>query len=104
MYITYTYVHLAILLIRQILGAVPLPVSSPLAVEALHFRLGSKLEVFCESSNNLPILLENPFLALFLETSGIVNHQLLMLLFDFYLRSCEHSEELGNCLLYPLHI
>ena len=30
MYIKYTYVHFAILLIRQLLGVVPFPVTSPL--------------------------------------------------------------------------
>ena len=38
MYIKYTF-HFAILLIRQILGAVPLPVTNPFAVEALSLRL-----------------------------------------------------------------
>src|SRR6266496_1501108 len=106
MYIKYTFVHLAILLIRQILGAVPLPVTSPFAVEALSFRLGSKLGLLPRSGNFLSILLEVPLLslALFLETSGLVNHQHLMLLLDFYLRSFEHCEELGNCLIHPLHI
>ena len=39
MYIQYTFVDFAILLIRQILGAVPLPVTSPFAIEALSFGL-----------------------------------------------------------------
>ena len=77
----YTFVHFAILLIRQILGAVPLPVTSPFAVEALSFRLGSIFGLFHGSGNLLSILLEVPFLslALLLETSGLVNHQQLML-------------------------
>src|SRR3989337_1321519 len=106
MYIKYTFVHFAILLIRQILGAVPLPVTSPFAVEALSFRLGYKLGLLPGSGNLLAILLEVPLLslALFLETSGLVNHQHLMLLLDFYLRSFEHSEELRNCLIHPWHI
>ena len=64
MYIKYTFVHLAILLIRQILGAVPLPVSSLLAVEALSFRLRSSCGLLHESGNLLVILLEVPFLLL----------------------------------------
>ena len=69
MYIKYTYVHFAILLIRQILGAVPLPVTSPFAVEALSFRLRSRLGLLPGSSNLLAILLEVPLLpfALFLK-------------------------------------
>ena len=50
------------------------------------------------------LLLEVPFLSLtlFLETSGLVNHQHFMLLLDFYLRNFEHCEELENSLLHPL--
>src|SRR3954466_6180393 len=90
MYIIYTFVHLAILLIRQILGAVPLPVTSLLAVEALSLRLRSRLGFLLLSSNLLAILPEVPLLlpfALFLETGGLINHQHLMPLLDFYLRS-----------------
>jgi hypothetical protein len=73
MYIKYTFVHFAILLIRQILGAVPLPVTSPFAVEALSFRLGSSFGFLRGSGNLLAVLLEVPLLslALFLETSGL---------------------------------
>src|SRR3954462_10244336 len=60
MYITYTFVHLAILLIRQILGAVPLPVTSLLAVEAPSFRLRSRLGFLLLRSNLLTVLLEVP--------------------------------------------
>ena len=69
MYIKYSFVHFAILLIRQVFGAVPLPVTSPLAVEALSFRLRSRLGLLPGSSNLLAILLEVPLLpfALFLK-------------------------------------
>ena len=81
MYIKYTYVHFAILLICQSLGVVPLPVTSPFAVEALSLRLRTRLGLLHLSSNLLVILLEVLFLsfALLLETSGLVNHQHLML-------------------------
>ena len=81
MYIQYSFVHFAILLIHQILGAVPLPVTSPFAVEALSLRLRSRLGFLHLSSNWLVVLLEVPFLSLvlLLETSGLVNHQHLML-------------------------
>ena len=106
MYITYTFVHLAILLIRQILGAVPLPVTSLLAVEELSLRLRSRLGFLLLSNNLFAVLLEVPLLpfALFLETSGLIDHQHLMLLFDFYLCDLWHHEELGNSLVHPLHI
>ena len=69
MYIKYTFVHFAILLIRQILGAVPLLVTSPFAVEALSLRLRSRLGLLHLSSNFLAVLLEVPLLpfALFLK-------------------------------------
>src|SRR6266496_1919152 len=106
MYIKYTFVHFAIRLIRQILGVVPLLVANPFAVEALSFRLLSRFGILPGSSNLFAILLEVPLLslALFLETSGLVNHQHLMLILYFYLRSFEHCEELRNHLLHPLHI
>ena len=81
MYIKYTFVHFAILLIRQVSRAIPLPVTISFAVEALSFRLGSSFGLLHGSGNLLAILLEVPFLslALLLETSGLVNHQHLML-------------------------
>ena len=65
MYIKYTLVHFAILLIHQIVGVVPLPVTSPFAVEALSLRL----RLLHLSSNLLAVLLEVPLLplALFLK-------------------------------------
>ena len=62
MYIKYTFVHFAILLIRQILGAVLLPVTSPFAVEALSLRLRTRLGLLHLSSNLLAVLLEVPLL------------------------------------------
>ena len=81
MYIKYTFVHFSILLIRQVFGAVPLPVTISLAVEALSFGIGSNFGLLHGSGNLLAILLEVPFLslALLLETSGLANHQHLML-------------------------
>ena len=81
MYITYTFVHFAILLIRQVFGSVPLPLTISFEVEALSFRLRSSFGLLHGSGNLLVILLEVPFLslALLLETSGLFNHQHLML-------------------------
>ena len=69
MYIQYTFVHFAILLIHQIVGVVPLPVTSPFAVEALSLRLRYRLGLLHLSSNLLAVLLEVPLLpfALFLK-------------------------------------
>src|SRR3989337_3419680 len=103
-YIEYTFVDVAHLLICQVLGAVPLPVTIPLAIETLSLRFGSSLGFLHGSGNCFTILLEVPFHSLaFLETSGLFNHQHLMLLLDFYLRSLKHREELGNNFLHPLH-
>ena len=81
MYIKYTFVHFAILLIRQVSRAVPLPVTISLEVEALSFRLGTSFGILHGSDNLLDILIEVPFLslAILLETSGLFNHQHLML-------------------------
>ena len=105
MYIKYTLVHFAILLIHQIFWVVPLLVTISFVVEALSFRLRSSFGLLHESDNLLVILLEVPFLSLcpFLETSDLVNHQHLMLFLDFYLRRFQHHEELGNVFRHPLH-
>ena len=106
MYIKYTLVHFSILLIRQVSRAVPLPVTISFAVEALSFMLGSSFGFLHGSGNLFVTLLEVPFLSLtlLLETSGLVNHQHLMLFLDFYLRRFQHREELGNYFRHPLHI
>ena len=102
MYIKYTF-HFAILPIRQILGAVPLLVTSPLAVEALSFRLRSRLGFLLLRSNLFVVLLEVPFrpFALFLQTSGVIDHQHLMLLFGFYLAAFSIAKSSGIVLFIP---
>ena len=69
MYIIYTFVHFAILLMRQVSRTVPLLVTSPFAVEALSLRLRTRLGLLHLSSNLLAVLLEVPLLpfALFLK-------------------------------------
>ena len=82
MYIKYTFVHFAILLMRQILGSVPLPVSSMFAVEALNLRLRSRLGFLLLSSNLFAVLLEVPLrlpFALFLEIGGPIEKQRITL-------------------------
>ena len=102
----YTFVHFAILLIRQVSRAVPLPVTISFVVEALSFKLEFSFGFLHGSDNLLAILLEVPLLSLcpLLETSGMVNHQHLMLFLDFYLRRFQHHEDLRNLFHYPLHI
>ena len=69
MYIKYSFIHFAILLIHQVSRALPLRVTIFVAAEALSFRLGSSFGLLNGSGNLLAILLEVPFLslALFLE-------------------------------------
>ena len=57
MYIKYTFVHFAILLIRQVSRAVPLPVTISFAVEALSFRLGSSFGLLPGSGDTSPTYL-----------------------------------------------
>ena len=86
MYIKYTFVHFAILLIRQVSRVVPLPATITFAVEALSFRLGSSFGFLHGSGNLFAILLEVPFLSLFpsfLKLVVLFNHQHLMLFLDF---------------------
>ena len=64
MYIKYTFVHFAILLICQVLGAVPLPLTISLAIEALSFWIGSSFGLLHGSGNLLAGLLEVLFLSL----------------------------------------
>ena len=63
LYIKYTFVHFDIFLIRQIFGAVPLPVTISFAVEALSFRLRSSFGLLHGSDNLFAILLEVPFIS-----------------------------------------
>ena len=60
LYTKYTFVHFAILLIRQVSRAVPLLVTISFAVEALSSRLRSSFGLLHGSSNLLAILLEVP--------------------------------------------
>jgi hypothetical protein len=56
MYIKYTFVHFAILLIRQVFGEVPLLVTISFAVEALSFRFGSSFGLLHGSGNLFAVL------------------------------------------------
>ena len=73
------------------------------AVEALSFRLGSSFGLLHVSGNMLAILLEVPFLSLafLLETSGLVNHQHLMLFLDSTFDDFSIAESLGIVSIIP---
>ena len=105
MYIKYTFVDIANLLIFQILREVSLPLTIPFAIEALSLRFGSSLGFLHGRGNCIAILLEVPFLSLaFLQTSGLIDHQQFMLFLDFYLRGLKHRDKLRDHFLHPLHI
>ena len=103
MYIKYSFVHFAILLIHQVSRVVPLPATISFAVEALSFRLASSFGFLHGSGNLLAILLEVPFLslALLLETSGLVNHQHLMLFLVSTFANFSIAKSLGIVFVIP---
>ena len=105
MYIKYTF-NFAILLIRQIIGAVPLLVTSPFTVEALSLRLRYILGLLHLSNNLLAVLLEVPLLpfALFLKLVVFVNHQHLMIFLISTFVDFSITKSLGIIFRYPLHI
>ena len=106
MYIKYTFIHFAILLIRQVFGVVPFLVTIPFAVEAPNFRLRSSFGLLHGSGNLLAILLEVPFLslALLVETIGLVNHQHLMLFLISTFADFSITKSSRIVLRHPLHI
>ena len=106
MYIIYTFVHFAILLIRQVFGAIPLLETISFAVEALSFRIGYSFGILHGSGTLLAILLEVPFLSLsfLLETSGLVNHQHLMLFLISTFADFSIAKSSGIHFRHPLHI
>ena len=106
MYIKYNFVLFAILLIRQVFGAVPLPVTISFVVEALSFRLRSSFGLLHGSGNLLAILLEVPFLfpLPFYLKLVVLSTSTLDPFLDFYLRRFQHREELENHFHHPLHV
>ena len=101
MYIQYTSIDLAILLIYQVSRVVLLQCPFLSLQKHLVSGLGSSLGFFTGAASDLPFH-EVPLLALaLLETSGFTNHQQLMLLFDFYFRGVKHREYLKDHHIYP---
>ena len=87
MYIQYTSIDLASLLIYLVSRVILLQWLFPLLQKHLVSGLGSTLGFFTGAATDLPFH-EVPLLVLaLLETGDLIDHQHLMLLFDFYLRS-----------------
>ena len=101
MYIQYTSVNLACLLIYQVSRVILLQWLFPLLQKHLVSGLGSTLGFFIRAAADLPFH-EAPLLALaLLETSGFTNHQQLMLLLDFYFHDVKQREYLKDHHIYP---
>ena len=101
MYIQYTSIDLASLLIYQVSRVILLQWLFPLLQKHLVSGLGSTSGFFTSIAADLPFH-EVSLLALaLLETSGFTNHQQLMLLLDFYFRSVKHHEYFKDHHIYP---
>ena len=100
MYIQYTYIDFASLLIYQVSRVILLQWLFPLLQKHLVSGLGSPLGFFTRAAADLPFHEASLFFAL-LETSGFTNHQQLMLLLDFYFRGVKHREYLKDHHIYP---
>ena len=101
MYIQYTSIDLASLLIYQVSRVILLQWLFPLLQKHLVSDLGSTLGFFTRAAADLPFH-EVSLLALaLLETSGLTDHQRLMLLLDFYFRDVKQREYLKDHHLYP---
>ena len=101
MYIQYTSIDLASLLIYQVSRVVLLQWLFPLLQKHLVSGLGSTLGFSTRAAADLPFH-EVSLLALaLLETSGFTNHQQLMLLLDFYFRGVKQREYFKDHHIYP---
>ena len=101
MYIQYTSVDLASLLIYQVSRVILLQWLFPLLQKNSVSGLGSTLGFSTRAAADLPFH-EVSLLALaLLETSGFTNHQQLMLLLDFYYHGVKHHELLKDRHVYP---
>ena len=101
MYIQYTSIDLASLLIYQVSRVILLQWLFPLLQKHLVSGLGSTLGFFTRAAAELPFHeVSLCFLAL-LETSGFTNHQQLMLLLDFYFCGVKHREYLKDHHICP---
>ena len=101
MYIQYTSIDLASLLIYQVSRVILLQWLFPLLQKHLVSGLGSTSGFFIGATADLPFHEVSLFALALLETSGFINHQQLMLLLDFYFRDVKQREYLKDHHLYP---
>jgi hypothetical protein len=71
-----------------------------LAIEALSVRLRSRFELLLSRGNTLAAaFLEGSLCTLsFLEASGLVDHQHMIIFLDIHLRGLQLCEELSDCI------
>ena len=101
MYIQYTSIDLASLLIYQVSRVILLQWLFPSLQKHLVLGLGSTLGFFTGAATDL-LFYEVPLLALaLLKTSAFTNHQQLMLLLDFYFSGVKHHEYSKDHHIYP---
>src|SRR3954471_19347929 len=100
MYIGYTFLlDVVVLQIRQVLRAIPLPVTLSLAVKALSIRLRPSLGLLRRRGNFLTALLEVSLflrLALLLKFGGLIDQQHLVLFLDLHFCRFNMEKSLGN--------
>src|SRR3954469_16862452 len=107
MYIGYTFLlDVAVLQIRQVLWAIPLPVTFSLVVKELSIRLRPSLGLLRRCGNFLTTLLEVSLLLrlAFLEFGGLIDQQHLMLFLDLHFRRFQHGKEFWQRIVHVLHV
>src|SRR4051812_5806603 len=107
MYIRYTFLlDVVVLQIRQVVWAIPLPVTLSLAIKALSIRLRSSLGLLRRCGNFITTLLEVSLLLrlAFLEFGGLIDHQHLVRFLDLHFCRFQHGEEFWQLLVHALHI
>ena len=101
MYIQYTSIGLASLLIYQVSRVILLQRLFPLSQKHLVSGLGSTSDFFTGAAADLPFHEVSLLSLALLETSGFINHQQLMLLLDFYFCGVKHREYFKDHHIYP---
>jgi len=101
MYIQYTSIDLASFLIYQVSRVILLQWLFPLLQKHLVLGLGSTLGFFTRAATVLPFHEVSLVALALLETSGLTNHQQLMLLLDFYFRGVKDREHFKDHHISP---
>ena len=104
MYIQYTSIDLASLLIYQVSRVVLLQCSFLSLQKHLVSGLGSTLGFFTRAATVFPFHEVSLVALSLLDTSGFTNHQQLMILLDFYFRIVKHREHFKDHHIYPCDV